>query len=85
MAMTCTGLTEAEAHTLLMSDTANQGVGRNTGYRWQQGQQCLMIVPHRQWLLMHNVTTNVFSYDTWKANSRTVNLPKKNQKKCFIW
>ena len=84
MTMTCTGLTEAEAHTLLMSDAANQGVGRNAGYRWQQGQQCLMIVPHRQWLSMHNVTPNVFSYDTWKAKSRTVSLPKKIKQRALF-
>lgn len=84
MAMKCTGLTEAEAHTLLMSDTANQGVGRNTGYRWQEGQQCLMIVPHRQWLLMHNVTPNVFSFDTWKAKSRTVSLPQKIKRRSLF-
>ena len=84
MAVSCTGLTEAEAHTLLMSDAANQGVGRNTGYRWLQGQQCLMIVPNRQWLSMHNVTPNVFSYDTWKAKSRTVSLPKKIKQRALF-
>lgn len=80
----CTGLEVEEAHVLLMSDTANQAVGRNTGYRGSPDRRCLLIMPKGRWLALHNITSNVYSYSTWNASSRTRNLPKKTKARALF-
>ncbi|AOW76006.1 hypothetical protein A3Q34_03515 [Colwellia sp. PAMC 20917] len=84
LAMASTGLDEDEAHVLLMSDTANQSVGRNTGYRHSGNQQCLLIMQHNRWLAMHNITSNVYRYSSWIAASRGAKLSDKAKQRALF-
>lgn len=64
--MTLANLTEQEAVARIVSDAANQAIGRNTGFR-QNNTRCLLIVPEGlvNSLQLHTVTTD-FAY----ANTR---------------
>lgn len=84
LAMASTGLDEDEAHVLLMSDTANQSVGRNTGYRGSSNQQCLLIMQHNRWLAMHNITSNVYRYSSWIAVSRGAKLTDEAKQRALF-
>lgn len=88
--MAATGLDEEDAKALIMSDNANQAIGRNQGYRniGSNGKpgsgknHCLLIVRGDVVnLKLHNVTTKVVKLNDWKSDhlSRRVPDQRKNE------
>ena len=71
--MFVTGLPEKESIQLIMSNNANQAIGRNQGYRNRNqlgepskgNNKCLLVLPDSVDLNLHNVTSNVITLSRW--------------------
>lgn len=83
----CTGLSEDKLINCIVSDKANQSGGRNTGYRNKgksgepsgDNKHCLMVVPRRIDLDIHNVTHKVTRIKQWVSNESSSKLPESTR------
>ncbi|SNB59174.1 hypothetical protein SAMN04487880_3452 [Marinobacter sp. es.042] len=91
----CTGLSRWEATSLIMSDKANQAVGRNQGYRNKDGlgnpgsgsNRCLLIIPTNRKefeIDLHYVTPKVVNARHWSAANDGLRTSEDRKKEFYF-
>ena len=92
--MAATGLSENDAKNLIMSDNANQAIGRNQGYRNRDNKgnpskgsnRCLLVCPYRNGieLSLHYVTDRVTKAGSWNDTNSSRRIPDKTKAKFYF-
>ena len=87
MTMYVTGLDERTAEALIMSDKATQAIGRNQGFRNKDGNgnpskgnnYNLLVLPDKEGIELHNITTKVTRVSQWHCTDRlkALSIPDK--------